>query len=126
MTIDDLKRVREAADIVLGRFGCHRADCRDVAKYIFATIPADFDQPVTWEWMVAVFGLEKAFETESTIKLQLETEKGWCDICIRKRSNVIEIIGESPGLKCNNSIANCTRYQFRLLAAALGIKRKWE
>ena len=41
MTSDEIKKVREAADIVLGRFGCHRADCRDCAKFVFSLVGTD-------------------------------------------------------------------------------------
>lgn len=55
----DIVAVRAAADIVLGRFGCHRADCRDCAKYVFATIPADATAPITAEWLREVWGWEE-------------------------------------------------------------------
>ena len=125
MTSDEIKKVREAAESSSYLPSACIMDYVPIMRnFIFSLVGTDGEDSVNEEWLVAAFGLEKVFETESTIKLQLETEKEWHDIYIRKHKNVIEIIGETSGVKCNNSIANCTRYQFRLLAAALGIKRK--
>ena len=119
MTIDDLKRVREAADIVLGRFGCHRADCRDVAKYIFATIPADFDQPVTEEWLVETYGFVR------------DDAEGCWETMHNAIRYEMEMVGTSQWLLSWDDVNYwpidiTTRYQFTQLAAALGIKRKGE
>ena len=56
MTSEQIKQVREAADIVLGRFGCYRADCRDCAKFVFSLVGTDGEEPVTEEWLVETYG----------------------------------------------------------------------
>lgn len=60
--MNDLERVKQAADTVLGRFSCHRADCRDCARFALAEIGSDREvpQPGDRVWLEAVYSSETA------------------------------------------------------------------
>ena len=108
-TPTDLAAVRAAADTVLGRFGCNRADCRDCAKYVFATIPADATAPITAEWLREAWGF-----SGNDIVVGLWKESYWMDE-----------LADGWRLSLNDyrfTPRFTTRHQFTQLAACLGIQ----
>lgn len=116
--------VRAAADTVLGRFGCNRADCRDCAEYVFAAIPADATAAITAEWLREWRECELvdptedypdecyAFSIDSDIYINVEP-------CSPPRVYLHDagherVASELPHIT--------TRHQFTQLAACLGIQ----
>lgn len=117
MTSDEIRKVREVADIVLGRFGCHRADCRDCAKFVFSLVGTDGELPVTEEWILDYWGGKHLPRTHvnnlESYQVGILTMQDFEDgkrFCANVGDEHLAII--------------TNRYQFRLLAAALGIPKK--
>ena len=121
MTSDEIKKVREAAESSSYLPSACIMDYVPIMRnFALSLVGTDGEQPITDEWL-----REEWKKLGGEIDLHSGREKyvhphleGWLEI---QRGQVFYYADEHVEV-----VQLVTRYQFRLLAAALGIKRKGE
>lgn len=120
MTIDEIKKVREAARRLRNGIRFHPEDKKDIGlctDLVSTVIPTDFDQPVTEEWLVETYGFVR------------DDAEGCWETMHNAIRYEMEMVGTSQWLLSWDDVNYwpidiTTRYQFCQLAVALGIPKK--